>query len=130
MTQYAVRNLNGDMLGNEKIEDLLHRAQIAFNALSDEDKEKHMAAQRKSWVDGEMAIQRLERVKALSDRVPMDAEYNLARLEGQVARLERISNSVGITLEVEDMLKEIVQKSKGFIASIRNAIDPRRIDVV
>lgn len=126
MTQYAVRNLNGDMLGNEKIEDLLSRATIAFNALSDEDKTKHLAEQRNSWLAGETTEERWERVKKLGDRIPIDAEYNLARVEGLLSRLEYINSHGLLDHEVED----IHQKMKGFIASLRLSLDPRRIDVV
>ena len=47
--------------GRAELDELLKRAVAAFNAMSPEEQEAHLRAQRESWVRGEMALGKLER---------------------------------------------------------------------
>lgn len=57
---------------------------------------------------------------------PEDVEYNLARLEGQLARFDVLFNEVRVTKEIWGNLTS----AKQFLAALRLALDPHRIDVV
>jgi hypothetical protein len=51
------------------IADLLKRAVLAFAELSDDEKRAHMAAQRKSWVIGEIMSEHPEMTRSEAERI-------------------------------------------------------------
>lgn len=131
-------------LGNEDIADLISRATIAFNALPRSEQDAIMQEQRNSWVRGERALDRVERLQRMTDAQEsklatdlanrrdhgQDVEYNLARVEGQLARLEALLNGdLGDGDFSEEDARAILTNAKGFLTALRNALDTRRIDV-
>lgn len=86
-------------LGNDDIADLLHKASIAFHALPEDQQQKLMEEQRNSWVLGEAAIQRRERLQAIVDAHPLQThanmqepvEYALTKLQGLLVRMEHLT---------------------------------------
>jgi len=111
------KNLEGKCLGHTPLQDLIHTATVAFNALTNEEQEKVLEEQRASWLRGERA---LAGQSSLQDQM-----YYLARVEGQLARMDRWN---GLVANSKD-LTEILNTTKAFLQSLRNALDPRRIDV-
>lgn len=58
-----------------------------------------------------------------------DVDYYLARLEGQLARIEFLTEPSQSPFAIYDELRSTLTSAKNFLASLRLALDTRRIDV-
>lgn len=63
-------------------------------------------------------------------KVSPDIEYNLARFEGQLAKLDTLINWSACSSNDKDEFVETLKMAKQFLAALRLALDPHRIDVV
>lgn len=57
-----------------------------------------------------------------------DIEYNLARLEGQLARMDQITDNMGGNVALA--FNPVINDAKQFLLALRLALDPHRIDVI
>lgn len=116
-------NQSGKCAGHTLTSDLIHTATVAFNALSDEEQKIVLDVQRHSWLRGEKT---LDSKPAAREYDPQDINYYLARVEGQIARIEAM---VSADSYETDVMTGTIRAAKAFLASLRNALDPHRIDV-
>jgi hypothetical protein len=58
--------------------------------------------------------------------MPEDIQYNLSRIEGQIARIESL---IGSSTFHRVELCNVLKATKQFLADLRLALDPHRIDV-
>lgn len=72
-----------------------------------------------------MAHEGYHRVEVPTTIVEQDAQYYMARIEGQLARMEEVA----VNKYPHSSMLEIVQNTKGFLSSLRSALSPHRIDV-
>jgi len=113
------KNIEGKCLGHRPIDDIIHTATVAFNALTADEQEKILLEQRASWLRGERS---LAGQPTLADQM-----YYLTRVEGQLARVDAILAQAPFPNQT--VLHSINEAAKAFLQSLRNALDPRRIDV-
>lgn len=130
------KNLDGKLIGEHNIYDLIHTATTAFNAMSEDAQRVVLDLQRHSWLKGEKALDprpasRDYHLIETAD-TQQDINYYLARVEGQLARLEFILSAESHLSPGEAIStgRGTINAAKAFLASLRNALDPRRIDVV
>lgn len=120
-----LKNLNGELTGNDLMSDLIHKATVAFNSMTEDQQKVVLDLQRHSWLKGHKHVD-TEPAAREFDR--QDISYYLARVEGQLARMDELlapSAPMGGYKE----LVATVRAAKAFLDSLRNALDPRRIDV-
>lgn len=74
-----------------------------------------------------MAHEGYHRVEVPTTIVEQDAQYYMARIEGQLARLDLLTN--GYYWHEHEEFISAIKETKGFLASLRSALSPHRIDV-
>lgn len=116
-------------IGNDDIASLIHKASIAFHALPEDQQAKLMEEQRNSWVTGEAAIQRRERLQTIVDNHALqthantqeEVEYALTKLQGKLLRLNQI-----IDKDVPLLTRETLGEAITWANTLRTAIEKQK----